>query len=134
MSLSARPRRSWTSEGECACSSATRSCRPGREPLLARIAQPAKLFRRGSDAPVALDPLQKPPSCGEADHLVKRVVDRLRECPRAKNLLRLGHLLSIDDQRSLVRFGYLLCHVEISYRGGCSAQKEGSDPEGLTLG
>jgi hypothetical protein len=45
------------------------------------------------------------------DHVFESGIDRLGERPRPEDLLGSLDLLPIDDQRSLVRFGYLFGHA-----------------------
>ena len=90
--------------------------RVGEKPGQLGLAEAAELLGGGADAAVSADPVHQTSAGGEADDLVERAVDGLRERSCPEDLFRVGHLLSVDDQGSLVRFGYLLRHEEISYR------------------
>jgi hypothetical protein len=81
---------------------------------MAWLAQPTKLLGTGAYAALTADAVHQAASGGEADHFVECTVDSLGESSGAEDSPYLRDLLSVDDQRSLVSFGYLFGHGWIS--------------------
>jgi hypothetical protein len=81
---------------------------------MAWLPQATKLLRTGADAALTADAVHQTTSRGETDHLVECTVDSLGESSGAEDSPGLRQLLSVDDQRSLVSFGYLFGHEWIS--------------------
>ena len=74
------------------------------------LAQAPQLFRGWPDAAFATNPLEESHASIVLDDVLERRIDGLGDRLRAENLLRAFDLLAVDDQRSLVWFGYLLSH------------------------
>jgi len=58
-----------------------------------------------------LDPFEQSATRGERNHLVQRGIDSLGDRFRTEDLACLSELVTVDDERSLVPFGYRFSHL-----------------------